>query len=464
MAQEPHSSSEERVPILNLKGIVEGTDPAYKIRIIFQQIINMALQIPQGERLKRRVRAFIDFINHMIEAKELPWFGLRLEDFFKNLPYVGGFAEHDGRLISMPLPQDILSPINRALLGVRVHIGSRSQVLPLVLIEGVSYENLKHLLEAHSTVEANNAAQQIVDNFVLRLTQTLRLLKGPILSLDDVEARRGADFDEPELQSLLTMFGYENAEEMYDDLKDIAIEVTRHDDQDDEEADNGTAASFAQAGLAAAKLAHRFLLHVDREGALAEDTMNSEEMSKLIGYTVGSGGLTFVTLYMIYLIWRALALNTNNSYRFPRDIFSIRFEFESGDKNDLSTTKTVPFITNLLPSMVENQSIPEARTMIILIMRDYFGRVHWAIQESFNERKQYWYHGSGSDYNAEYFKKLTVLLRGINIIRRQTYEPEDRRVRQRRMPSICTKHIGTKKTNLFTLQADVTRNVLFPIR
>lgn len=498
MAQEAPSSSEDRVPILNLNTLIEGTNPAYKIRVIFQQIINMAMQIPQGQRLKRRVKAFIEFLNHMIEANELPWFGLRLGEFFKNVPYVAGYAEHDGRLESVPLPQDILSPINRALLGVRVHIGSRSEVLPLVLIEGVSYENLKRLLEARSTNEANNAAQQIVDDYILRVVQTLPLgpqvpideaaperqrrrlnpdvvlpdlrpgqdirrtrhesvrryqersqlelpeppaldfraiERGPILSLDDVEARRGQDFDEAELQSLLSMFGYESAEEMYEDLKDIAIEVTRHEDQDDEEADNGTAASFAQAGLAAAKLAHRFLLHINNEGVFQQDHMDSDEMSKLIGYTIGSGGLTFVTLYLIYLIWRALATNTNQGYKFPRDVFSIRFEFESGDKDDLSTTKTVPFVTNMLPSMVENQSIPEARTMIILIMKDYFGRVHWAIQESFNERKQYWYHGSGDDPNAEYFKKLTVHLTGLSVIRRTRYEPEEQqRKRRREMP------------------------------
>ena len=471
MAREP-----EEIPVFNFTRLLTATAPVYKLRVFFQQIINMAMSYPQGARVKSKVKAFVDYVNHIIDANELDFWGIRLMQHLKDVRYIGGFEILDDRLVAM-LPPD--NRPNQSILGLKVTRGLTTRIIPLVRLEEIPYEDLKNLLEARSVVEANNAAQLIVDNYFFRPTHVPEPLqgipeparkhsrytrdtpflgvrseagqhpfavpefldlatkeKGPILSLDEVERYRDTDLQESELQSFLTLFGYENAQEFFEDITDIAIEVTRHENQDDEEANNGTARAFAQAGRAAAKFAHRFMLRVENQGLgtkqnPTEEETGPQELSSIIGYQIGSGGLTFVTLLTIYFIWRALAMNTNRQYDFNRDMFNIHFNFISGDKNAPRSHKNVPLVARLLSSMASVSSIPEARSLLVTLMRGFFGRVHWAIQESFGERKEYWYHGSGDDTNADLFLKMKVHLSGLEVIRPLDTGVYNRRVRPR---------------------------------
>lgn len=472
MAEEDPSPPGDTVPILNINDIVKGAEhPDVILREIFIKIMEITGAEPSPKRIVKLLRSFIEMINYMIENKTLSNFGLYVEGFIRrhNLTLPVDYREGVSRLNVSDGPEP-----NTAVLTIqnRDRRGHLVDNLPLVLFQSIGFQELVKILTSTNKLVAHNEIRRIVDNlqhpgqsspplvyspleseFPLLASPVLlvdsrslepprqqrpRLVevseelperpwipfgrapvgKGPSLSFDEVESKRNQDIDDSEMGSILTMFDYENINELYDDVRDLGIEVMRHEGDDDLVADNGTARAFANGARAAVKLAHRFLLHVERFGAGARDEMLADEMSKLIGYKVGSGGITFVSLLVIYFIWRGLILNQHQDYLLPRDIFRIHFDFVSNNDTQPPSNTTVPYDINLFSSMVENQSIHEARTLIIMILRDIFGRLHWSVQKSFNEHQVYWYHGSGTDANANLFNKLVVKLQGIGILHR----------------------------------------------
>ncbi len=457
----------EQVPILDLNPLFSLSHPAYKLRVIFHCLINVI-------NSKGKINEFIEFVNELLKDPErIKNFGIEMMRLTSDLEIQGGFQSKHDNLISMPVPSSL--PKNQALLALQ---GTNAQGLPhatpLFLVRGLDFQQLDDILASRNISEANTVCLRIttdLQNYPEQVlspprSQRARLMvpeesdtdsefdiygnpvvsedsdshlsqpqpltqreirqlfpenepsleAGPILSEDDVERLRDTPLEDDELRSIMTVFGFKDLNEAYEEIKELAAEVMRHNDQTYDEAyDSGTVEAFMAVAPAALRFAHRFILKFWNDRT-EFDFIRVEELTNLVGYQVGSGALTFATLLVIYLIWRTLVLDQNQRFVFPKDKFTIRFRYHSLDVKDPNQKWQEPLDVDMFPDFIENNDISSAKTMLIMTLRDLFSKVHQAIQRGLGAVKEYFYHGAGEDKNAIRFQKMTVRLLDIIVL------------------------------------------------
>lgn len=416
------------------------------------------MAIRNERQLKEEISRFVYNINKLIRERTFEvMFPSFILEHFRDTRYLGSFEIHDGRVRAEPF--DLIRTTRQSYLTVETTDGHTVRRFPMLILDGMNYQDINSVLQQKSMREAQDVIEQIWDNwrqaqapprerpskrprqlqtdirdFVLPLPEYSsweELQAGPLLSLDELEGLRDTFLDYGEFQSFLTLAGYENASDFFEDLRDFSLEIMKKEDETFEETNESTARAFSQTAPAAIKLSQRFIATLREQGNISIDTMSASELSNAIGYVAGSGAITFTTVLTFYFIWRMLAQNPDMAYIFPRDIWGLRFDYESGN----ATTPDVinsSLLIRMFPSWVENISITEGRTVIIMLLRTLFGRVHQAVQRSFGAQSEYWYHGAGTDVNADLFRKMTVSVYGIEVMRRRSGREEEVRPSKRR--------------------------------
>lgn len=456
-----------RIPVLDVNLIFNLNDGDEKLRVIIQQIINLSLTAPNEVVLGEEINSFITALNAWLENNNGVLFHQFILDYFKNTRYFGSFESNDGRITARQHPQD---SSNDCTLLFRFGFRNRERWFPMLRVVGINQKDMDSILRQKDMSGARSEIGRLYEDYLRHQAHIRRssldlshlepqqkrmtleeeeeeeevenqgsspqwepagdLQPGPLLSLEQLEDLRDTRFDDQEFQAFLTLAGYESATEFFEDIEELSYEVMRHDDQTYDDVPLSSLLAFAQADAAAIRLVLRFFASIQENGRLAYDSMSATEMSELLGYDVGSGALTFISLVTVYLIWRVLAKNNEYILVIPHDIFTVRFDFTSGDPGTNQFDITTSYYARFYPSWVENITVEEGRTLMIMRLRSMFGRVHYTIQQSFGEQKEYWYHGAGTDKNAELFKKLELTIQGIEIrkrVRPNTEEPHEKR-------------------------------------
>ena len=165
--------------------------------------------------------------------------------------------------------------------------------------------------------------------------------------------------------------------------------------------------TFIDAGLAALLIVQA-LMKTRGEGTGSSFQINANELREVLGYKIGSGGLSFILVWVVYWAWLFVAHNPEEEEPFL-DLLTLTFDIEARDWLDQVTFRTRH--QERMPGIFLKTN---RESDVIDFLRRIFAGIHVHIQKALGATEEYYYHVKGNDPLADLLQSVTFFVSGTD--------------------------------------------------